>query len=444
LQIDTKVEAEFLAAIVQGVDVVKDEALTVVEPEWFNVDAYQWFVRLLKSRKWRRIAYEYLDQELLGVADDDTRSRYKEQLSQLYNRTLTFEADAAEKFTAYIAYCVANSTIRQAFESFGRSSRIDLLLREVREGVSKADNVIQGKQFQVVDYAEDYEGRQQRRKLERDNPSINPRILTGIRGLDQQFIFKAPMIVDFLAPFKRYKSIVLNAMSYAALLQGFNVAHIVYENSMELTTDRFDAMFMGMNFDRVRNYLITRDEKASMDRLFSWLGSWNNRLKIIKCQPKQTTVPMIADELHRLQDKTGEGFDLINVDYLNLVAPTKNFREERLNQGQAVWDLKNLADSESALIIEASQANMGGATADRLGFEHRGKSIDISQGIDISIAIDQNEKEREEGLIVLSPTFCRWSQITIPEIVLDSDISRMVIDRDLHSLWDHALRTHPV
>jgi len=444
LQIDTKVEAEFLAAIVQGVDVVKDEALAVIEPEWFSVDAYQWFVRVLKSRNWRKVAYEYLDQELLSVADDATRSRYKDQLSNLYTKTLTFEQDAADKFTAYIAYCVANSRIRQAFEGFNRSSRIDLLLREVDEGVAQAKEVIQGDHFQIVDYAADYEMRQQRRKLERDNPSINPRILTGIRGLDQQFIFKAPMIVDFLAPFKRYKSIVLNAMSYAALLQGFNVAHVVYENSMELTTDRFDAMFMGMNFDRIRNYLISRDEKDSMDRLFTWMESWANRLKIIKCQPKVTTVVQVEDELKRMQDKSGLKFDLEVWDYLNLIAPTKNLREERLNQGQVVWDLKNHADQFDVLVIEASQTNMGGATADRLDASHRGKSIDISQGIDISIAIDQNEKERDEGLIVLSPTFCRWSQITIPEIVLDSDISRMVIDRDLHRLWDHALQVHPV
>lgn len=444
MNIDTKVEAEFISSIIRGLDLVKEETLSVVEHSWFNVDSYQWFVKLLKSRNWKPVPYDYLDQELLTVSDEATRAKYKEQLANLYTKEITFANDAVEKFTAYISWCVLNSSIRESFEGFNRSSRIDLLIREIVDGASKAKSVIEGNNFQIVDYAENYEDRQQRRKLERDNPSINPRILTGIRGLDQQFILKAPMLVDFLAPFKRYKSIVLNAMSYSGVLQGFNVAHVVYENSMELTTDRFDSMFMGMNFDRIRNFLISRDEKESMDRLFEWMRSWQNRLKIIKCHPKQTTVQQVEDELSRIQDKEGRKFDLEVWDYINLVAPSKNMKEERLNQGQIVWDLKNHADKFSVLIIEASQANMGGATADRLDQSHRGKSIDISQGIDMSIAIDQNEQEREEGIIVLSPTFCRWSQISIPEIILDSDIPRMVIDRDLHRLWEHALKIHPI
>lgn len=444
MNIDSKIEAEVLSAIVQGVDVLGDDALEAIDPEYFSVDSYQWFVGILKKRSWKPLAIGYLDQELIAVVDEQTRIRYKEQLSALYTNTLTFEQDAAAKFKTWIAYCIENSTVRQAFEAFNRTSRIDYLLKDIREGSAKAQSVIDGRNFPVIDYAEDYEGRQLRRKLERDNPSINPRILTGIRGLDSQFIFKAPMLVDFLAPFKRYKSIVLNAMSYAAYLQGFNVLHVTYENSMELTTDRFDSMFMEMNFERVRNYLITQDEKDAMDRLFDWLRTWSNKLKIIKCTPKQTTVAQVEDEVKRLQDINGIAFDMEVWDYLNIICPSKSFREERLDQGQCVWDLKCHADKFNTLIIEASQANMKGAVSDRLSMDHRGKSIDISQGIDISISIDQNEQEREEGLIVLSPAFSRWGQISIPEIVLDADISRMVIDRELHRLWDHAIKVHHV
>ncbi len=441
--LDGKVEAEFLAALVQGLDVATDETLEAIDPDFFNVDSYKWLAKSLKARAWKRIPFGYLDAELASVPDDETRDRYKEQLSALYNRNLTFEDDAKDKFKAYIAWSVVNSKIRQAFEALNRSDRIDFCLKDIREGVTQAQGVLEGKKFQQVDYAENYEERQQRRKLERDNPSINPRVLTGIPGLDAQFIFKAPMIINFLAPFKRYKSIILNAMSYAAVLQGFNVLHVTFENSMELTTSRFDAMFMETNFNRIRNYLISQEEKESMDRLFEWMRNWSNRLKIIKCVPQETTVQQVEDEVKKYQDREGISFVLETWDYINLIKPSVVKREDHLNQTKSVWDLSNHLKAFNSMAMVASQAKVEGATAERLNKSHQGKSVGISQGVDLTINIDQDVNEEEEGFIILSPSFIRDGVILIPEIVLDADIARMVIDRSLHGLWKNAMKANP-
>jgi hypothetical protein len=92
----------------------------------------------------------------------------------------------------------------------------------------------------------------------------------------------------------------------------------------------------------------------------------------------------------------------------------------------------------------ASQAKVEGATAERLNKSHQGKSVGISQGVDLTINIDQDVNEEEEGFIILSPSFIRDGVILIPEIVLDADIARMVVDRSLHSLWKHAQKVNPV
>ena len=89
------------------------------------------------------------------------------------------------------------------------------------------------------------------------------------------------------------------------------------------------------------------------------------------------------------------------------------------------------------------QTKIEGATADRLNMGHRGLSTAISQALDASIAIDQTDEEREEGLIILSPHFIRGAQILIPEIVLESDLPRMIVSRELHRLWEHAVRINP-
>jgi len=443
MEIDVKVEAEFLSAILQKSEAVDSELLSYIEPEYFQIDSYQWFARVLKNRDWEPIAFDFLDQQLLTIEDEEKRSKYRNQLYALYVRQLTFEADAADKFKAYVAFCTVNSKVRDAFQGFQRTDRIDFLINDVAEGIDIARSVITEGKLPVVDYVESYQDRQHQRKMVRDNPNLNPRILTGIVGLDQQFRLKAPMIIDFIAPFKRYKSIVLNALGYSFLLQGWNAIHVTYENSLELTMDRYDSMFSELNYDRISNLLITQEEKDAMDATFEWMRSWKNRLYVIKATPQETTVPQINDEIKRIQDKTGETHDVEVWDYLNIIAPSKDFREERHQQKQIVWDLKNHAEEHGVAIFEASQSNLEGAKSERLDIGHRGLSTDISRGIDISIAIDQTKAERAEGIIVLSPLFFRAGPITIPEIVLDTDLPRMVITRQLHRLWQVAASNNP-
>jgi len=440
---DIEVEAEFLASVLRGSKCIDRQLLRHLEPEYFSVDSYKWIAEVLLHREWEPLPQGLLDQELMVVVDEDDRSKYRDQLNLLYQRELTFDEEAADRFKAFVSYCKVNSSITESFAGFGRSNRLDLLLREVSDSASLARGILEGDELPVHDLAEEYLTRSDRRREERDNPNLNPRVLFGIPGLDEQFVVKAPMLVDFLAPFKRFKSIILNAIAYSVLLQGFNVLHLTYENSLELTSDRYDSMFSGLGYDRVSNLLLTEEERLQLDRMWAWIQSWDNRLKIIKCRSRQTTVQDVADRIKRIEDEEGWSPDVEIWDYLNIIKPSESNREERREQGQIVWDLKGHADDIGVAQFTATQANMEGATAARMQFQHRGKSIDISQGMDLSIAIDQTKEERKEGLIVLSPQFARNAEITIPEVVLESDIPRMQIDPCLYRLWQYAERLNP-
>jgi hypothetical protein len=444
VKIDVKIEAEFLAAAVQKPGVIDPDVLDCVQPEHFQVDSYRWLVKILQARSWKPPVWDFLDHETLSIKDPEERAKYRAQIWHLYNRPLTFLDDATEKFRAYIAYCIVNVSMRSALEGFAQTSRVDYLLEALGKGVSEARNAVQGRKLKVIDYADNYPERMSRRKQSRDNPNLNPRLMTGIRGLDVQFVIKAPMVVDFIAPFKRYKSIFLNAIGYAMLLQGFNVLHVTYENSEEMTMGRYDAMFSELNYNRISNLLLTQEEKDNLDRTFAWMKTWNNRLKIVKATAEETTVTEVESEVERFREREGWTPDVEVWDYLNIIAPSVRYKgEERREQKQIVWDLKRHAEKFNVAIFEASQANMAGVKADRLSLEHRGLSIDISRALDLCIAIDQTDDERAEGIIVLSPQFARDGLITIPEIVLDADLPRMSISRELHHLWSHATRINP-
>lgn len=441
--VDIQVEMEFLASIAQDCKLVEYDLLKHIDPEFFSVDAYKWYIKLLIEKDWKHIPKGMLDQCLLSIEDETIRNKYRNQILNLYDKKLEFVEDASNQFRAYVSYCIANMVITSSFKSYDKSKRVDLLLNEINRGINSAIDIINEDRLRAIDYVGTYQDRQEKRKNIRDNPNINPRVLTGINGLDCQFILKAPMIVDFLAPFKRYKSIILNTIGYSCFLQSFNVLHVVYENTKELTNDRYDSMFTEIGYNRISNMLITDEEKNMMDRMFEWMDTWSNRIKIIKCVPKVTTVSDVEKEIIRLRDEENFSPEVEIWDYLNIIAPSKKFREERQEQGQIVWDLKNHAEKFNVLIFEASQANMEGAVSERLNYNHRGKAIDISQGIDLSIAIDQTPEEKDEGIIILSPQFVRHGEIRVPEIVLDSDLNRMIISRELHKLWYKAAQINP-
>ena len=443
MDIDVKVQAEFLAAILQDAKLVSRDVYTLVEPGYFSVDSYQWLVKELIKRDWKPFPFDFVDQLLLdSVKEESTRENYRTQLYYLYAKELEFVEEAEKKFKTFVSYSIIKSVIKEGFEGFEKTSRIDYLLQSFNEGYAKAKSLVTEQKVELVDYADRYEERMQERLAERDNPSVNPRVYTGIPGLDEQFQIQGPMLVDFLAPFKRYKSIVLNSMGFAALLQGFNVFHIVYENTIKLQENRYDALFGNINYNRISSLAISQDEKDQLDRKFYQLKNWGARLKLFKCQPQQTTIPEVIEHLELIKYREGFVPDVIVLDYLNIVAPSVKVNEERLQQQKIVWDIKSLADKYNIPVFTASQAKMEANKVERMDVTHRGKSIDISQGINLSIALDQSEEEKEEGILVMSPLFSREGDITIPEIVCETDLSKMVVCYSHYEMWKFAERVH--
>jgi len=443
-KITWQVELEFLAAIVQGSSQLDTYILEYVEPGYFAVESYKWLVKQLAERSWKPFPIGFLSQLLLESFpnDSDKRDLYYIQLEQVFNKSLEFVEEAESKFRTFISFNLIKVASKNAFDNFERSGRIDYLLDEISERAKDAKNVITKDRVKIVDYAENYEDRMAQRREIRDNPDISPIIKTGIPGLDSQFQIRAPQLVDFLAPFKRYKSIILNTMGFSSLMQGYNVLHLMYENTIGMTAGRYDSLFSTLSYDRLSDLAITSEEKDKIDNLFLWVNSWSSRLKLLKCIPKRTTILEVEEEIEKLKFRENFTPDVIILDYLNIVKSSIKEKEERLQQQIILWDIKNMAEKYNVPIFTASQANMGANKVARMDNTHRGKSIDISQGLDLSIAIDQTPEEREDGFVVLSPLFSRWSKIEIEEVVCETDLNRMSICKSFREIWDIANRVH--
>lgn len=443
MQLSGSTELEILASIQQGDNPLDDSVLAQVKPEYFQVSAYKWLVTQLQKRSWQHIPQGHLEQLLLTVQDEAKRGQYTVQLNNLFSHKIEFKDDASKSFKEYLAFCTLNAALVGSSEGYKSSQRIDFFMRDLQTGIDSAAQIISGDKFKAVDYVGSFDDRFDQRKQERDNPAIAPRILTGIPGLDLQFNIRGPLIVNFLAPFKRYKSIFLNSLGFAALLQGFNVLHVTLENDKRLTNARYDTMFSLLTYDRIEGALLTQEELDKLRQLFAWMDTWENRLKVVKGTAYTTTSKDILSECERLH--TTEGFvpDVIIVDYMNVLAANVKEREERHEQNKIVWDLKLVGERYNCPIITASQATREAADAERITQGQQGKSVGISQAVDLTIAINQTPQEKASGIIILSPMFSRIGPITIPEMVLESDLSRMLVSRTLPDLWQKALELNP-
>jgi len=449
-KLDINTEAEFLSALLQEPGKIDKDLLDLIKPEYFSVDSYQWLIERFQERSWKGVDEEYLDQLLINtVKNEEQIEKYKGQIIYLYRKELKFKDDSINEFKAFVAEKKVDEAIKVSLEAFNRSGNVGYLIRDLKVGVSEAENVIRNKKLELVDYIEGYDERMKVRKIERDNPDLNPIIKTGIKGLDYQFHLKKGYVVDVLAPFKRGKSILLNTFAFSAFLQNYNVCQIIFENSLNMTFDRFDALFTQNSMKRISNLLLSQDEKDSCDKLFSWMSRWGNNLKVIKAQSNETPISQIRDELLRYKDRTGWSPDVLVVDYLNIIgAEEKDKRlDERLQQKNIFWGLKNMTEELNLLTYIATQSNMEGvkegySSSGRLKMSSRGKSIDISQGLDLSVAIDQSEEEKAGNLYVLSPHFYRHGSILQDEISLDANLEYMTFDRGVVDLWKLAEKTY--
>lgn len=452
--VDPDTEAQLLAAIVQrDPDVLRSGLLADLDASQFSVPSYQWLVSEVLTGSEDPPPWPILHEKIVATFPQaEEQDKQVLVLKRLYEIEPTWVDDAVTSFRRFIAFQTASAATRKCFESFQRTRNVELSLRSLSNGVDDAMRVLDGSHLHVVDYAAEWAEREAQRKIKRDNPDLYPRLRMGIDRFDAQVSMELCTVTNFLAPAKRHKSIVLASLAYAAVLQGFNVALVVVENTVELTTARLDAMFLQLNYDRVCSYLKTSEEKAYADTLFARMQSWPQRLKIIKGEPQKTGTAEVERELRVLRQDEGFRADVKLYDYLNIMKPSHDFgHDDWKAQTQLVWDMQAVAKKkgEECIVVTASQTNVAGLATNKDGTpvkvqaHHQGRSIGITQGVDATIAIDI-EPGQEDALggqmlpptIVLSLLYLRNGAITDPAIKLVSEIDRMCLSREQRKLWE--------
>jgi len=433
-------ERQFLAMAVQRWHPRYARILREIQPDHMSIVGYQWFVPVLRRYLDDHdavVPWEYVDVQLQREFDDpDKLIHTRDQLYALYTIPITWGDQAVQDFREHMAWRMYSTGFEAAQAGYRRTKSMKLALDAAARSVWKAATLLHD--VEVHDLMGDYQTAKADWTRARDFPGLRKRFTIGIPELDANLRLEEGTVTAVLGTFKSGKSIVLNHFALSALLHGYNVAHVVYENTYDLTRDRFFARLLELPYDDVvkaQPEITTPVDWQKADAFVRELeAKLHVRLKIIQADPKYTTVDDVEAQLDVLQAEEGFEADVTIWDYANLIGIPKDRREkeERLNQENVIWDLQRHAKDRKRgglrkrVVVTAVQAKAEAIKKEHLDASDFGKSIGIPQAVDAMIGVNRTTQDGHDNLIKLSILANRQTK-TGNEITFECDYSKMCI-----------------
>ena len=262
------------------------------------------------------------------------------------------------------------------------------------------------------------------------------RLLTGIGRLDEQLKMVDKTLTLFLAPFKRYKSIILSNVSGLGLAQNLSTFHVHFEGNSNMWSTRLDACIAGV--EKKRLYAdMTDTERERYRKAWAHIAKRNINFYNMEATQYKTGVVEIEHELDRLAQQ-GKHFQLIVVDYLNLLKPSngkKNMEDPQM-QELNTWDLVNLS-KRGYIVVSAAQSKGKALEKENLSASDYGRSVGIMQAATNVVGVNQNPTEHEQGVIRLMPLALRDGEInTKDKMSVVMSLWRMRISREADVILD--------
>jgi len=169
---------------------------------------------------------------------------------------------------------------------------------------------------------------------------------------------------------------------------------ISLEMSENVYASRFDAHISDSNINRLRE-----NGSAVVSRINDFYSKHPDaKLFIKEYPPRSVRVSDIQIYLDNLI-AAGNTFDVIVIDYLNLILPNRS----RDNMYQDVMDVAEKLRAISYIyevpVVTATQANSEGMNNADIGMEHVSESRGIAHTVDFLAGLYQMDEDRENGII---------------------------------------------
>lgn len=189
---------------------------------------------------------------------------------------------------------------------------------------------------------------------------------------------------------KSGKTTALIGFAKAASLKGFNVLYVTLEVSKEIISERLDASISDTMVKKIMDEIHKVND--SIEALRERAG-----LLTIHEYPSGTFSPnMLRALLERYKGK-GVTYDLVVVDYADIMAPNFRYNDSIENSKSVYIDLRAIATQENVAMLTATQTNREGYKATVAKAEHVAEDFNKVRTVDLMISINITDEERSRG-----------------------------------------------
>jgi replicative DNA helicase len=268
----------------------------------------------------------------------------------------------------------------------GKMEEVDKIMKKAMQVGASSSNT-------TYDYWEAIEKRSQRR-IDLASGKIKPiGISSGVMALDKVLKHKGwgrREMTVFMGGPKSGKTTALGTFAKNASLDGYNVLYATLEVSAEILADRLDAAVT----------------QTAMNKLDSSIKDVETKVKAAKKKAGRFVVEefptgtMRPSDLRRVINKhAGDGiiFDLVVVDYADIMAPEVKTNDPIENSKSVYVDLRAIAQTEDVALVTATQTNRNGANASVATMTDVAEDFNKIRIADLVISINATDEEKAMG-----------------------------------------------
>lgn len=226
------------------------------------------------------------------------------------------------------------------------------------------------------------------------------KIKTGWESVDRftngGFLKGGKMLALFMAQAGLGKSVFLSNLAVNFLKQDLSVVVISLEMSQDVYATRFDAHISSGNINQ-----LGEDPERAKKRIEQFHAAHPKaRLYVKEHPPRSVSTKDIELYLDNLR-AAGKTFDVVVVDYLNLVLPNRR-TDSMFKDGLAVSEeLRALSYKYGCPVVSAVQCNTEGMASAEIDMQNVSESRGIVHTVDALFALYQLDEDRENGVVNL-------------------------------------------
>ena len=246
-------------------------------------------------------------------------------------------------------------------------------------------------------------------------------IRTGIQGLDEIMdggLSKGELAV-ILAPFGVGKTTMMTKICNTAMNDGKKVLQIFFEDMPNVIQRKHLACWSGYDL----NSLSLHEEELQQmcDDMSSNTKGDTGELRLKKFSSDGTTIPMIRQYI-RQQIAGGFRPDLITLDYIDCVTPSKKFDDVNAGEGAVMRQFESMLAELNLAGWTAVQGNRSSISAEVVEANQMGGSIKKGQIGHFIVSIAKTLDQKEDGTATMAILKSRFGKdgIIFPNIVFDN------------------------